>query len=488
MVDFNRNVHCLLGLPVDAVTLAGAVSRIHGAAKRGAACFLSTPNLNFVTTALADPAFRASLQQSDLVTVDGMPLVWIARLLGLPIRERVAGSSIFAALRGTVASPPGRSRQTAQPLSVKAGRVDHLIAPTPVALNAIPAIELIGAGGNTPRPVGPLNAWRGFSSGNADTRLSDRPSSAAPGRQPGAVDGQAAGTPEHPPSPPDPASASALALTSGEPRLSVFFFGGPPGAAQAASEALKTSTGGLGAAGWHDPGFVDVEAMSTPTIIGKINASGADFLAVALGARKGQEWIMRNRASLTVPVISHLGAVVNFAAGTVKPAPRWMQRSGLEWLWRIKEEPALWRRYARDAVQLARLMLTRVLPLAMHTRLRQWLPAGKQSAAISVTTGTGRGIGHDDPRLAVQLAGDWRQYNLAPLRRCLAQATQTPRPIAIDLAAVRHVDSAFIGILLLLHGHQQASGQPLHLTGAHPALRRHFRHACAGFLLDAPAD
>ena len=60
---------------------------------------------------------------------------------------------------------------------------------------------------------------------------------------------------------------------------------------------------------------------------------------------------------------------MNFAAGTVSRAPRWAQRSGLEWVCRIKEEPALWRRYARDGLRAAELVATRVLPAALAARV-----------------------------------------------------------------------------------------------------------------------
>ncbi|MGH6906459.1 MAG: WecB/TagA/CpsF family glycosyltransferase, partial [Aestuariivirga sp.] len=79
--------------------------------------------------------------------------------------------------------------------------------------------------------------------------------------------------------------------------------------------------------------------MEDPSIIDSINATGADFLLVALGARKGQTWLLRNMEALKVPVVSHLGATLNFLAGTVRRAPAGMRKLGLEWLWRIKEEP-----------------------------------------------------------------------------------------------------------------------------------------------------
>ena len=103
-------------------------------------------------------------------------------------------------------------------------------------------------------------------------------------------------------------------------------------------------------------------------IIDKVNASEADFLAVSLGARKGQLWLHRNHQRLTIPIRAHLGAVINFQAGTVKRAPTWLRAWGLEWLWRIKEEPHLWRRYAHDGWVLLRLIFTRVLPLAVANR------------------------------------------------------------------------------------------------------------------------
>src|SRR4051812_14302154 len=97
--DFSRDVYCLLGMPVDAVDLAGAEQRIRSAAERRSPCFLSTPNVNFLVTCQSDDAFRDTLLDSDLSVADGMPLVWLGRLVGIPLRERVAGSSLFEALR-----------------------------------------------------------------------------------------------------------------------------------------------------------------------------------------------------------------------------------------------------------------------------------------------------------------------------------------------------------------------------------------------------
>ena len=105
-----------------------------------------------------------------------------------------------------------------------------------------------------------------------------------------------------------------------------------------------------------------VESMSDKAIIDQINAAEPDFLVVALGAKKGQQWIMKNREQLNVSVISHLGAVVNFVGDNVQRAPLRWQKMGLEWVWRILQEPLLWKRYLVDGLWFLRLMITRVFP------------------------------------------------------------------------------------------------------------------------------
>jgi len=74
-----------------------------------------------------------------------------------------------------------------------------------------------------------------------------------------------------------------------------------------------------------------------------------DFLFVALGAPQQDVWIRNNRERLDVPVCMGIGCVLDLLAGVVSRAPDWMQDSGLEWLFRLAQEPArLWRRYIVD--------------------------------------------------------------------------------------------------------------------------------------------
>ena len=122
--------------------------------------------------------------------------------------------------------------------------------------------------------------------------------------------------------------------------LRIFLFGGAEGVGEVAAARLTGS--GVEVVGTHYPGFGTIDEMSAERILKDINASGAQLLIASLGAVKGQAWLLRNHTSLRVPVRVHLGAVINFQAGTIRRAPPSVRRSGLEWLWRIKEEPHLW--------------------------------------------------------------------------------------------------------------------------------------------------
>jgi len=305
--------------------------------------------------------FRNSVINSDLSIADGMPLIWLARLLRLPIRERVAGSDVFQALR------------------------------------------------------------------------------------------QSAGPP-----------------------LSVYFFGGAPGVAAEACRNLNSGSSGLLCVGYYCPGFGPIAEMSGDETIANINSSAADFLMVSLSARKGQAWIEQNRDRLNTPVISHLGAVVNIVAGTVQRAPRWMQKVGLEWFWRIMQEPMLWRRYYDDAVALIKLLFRRTLPY-MYLLRRGQIAARMMPAGLDIS--------ENEQRYVIRLRGALTSHNLAPVRECFGRAADSGRDVALDMSDVSYVDSSFLGLAILLHGHQLKNGRRMLLLSVPAHVDRIIRYACAEYLL-----
>jgi N-acetylglucosaminyldiphosphoundecaprenol N-acetyl-beta-D-mannosaminyltransferase len=85
----------------------------------------------------------------------------------------------------------------------------------------------------------------------------------------------------------------------------------------------------------------------TDESIRQINASGADVVWVGMSTPKQDWWVANHRGNLQAPVLIAVGAAFDFHSGRVRQAPVWMQRNGLEWLYRLSRDPRrLWRRYA----------------------------------------------------------------------------------------------------------------------------------------------
>jgi N-acetylglucosaminyldiphosphoundecaprenol N-acetyl-beta-D-mannosaminyltransferase len=126
----------------------------------------------------------------------------------------------------------------------------------------------------------------------------------------------------------------------------VYLLGGAPGVAAIAGEKLRSEFG-VNIVGVDDS-IVRVDHSDTErrAITDRIAASRADLLLVALGAPKQELWIAQVRAELGATVAIGVGASLDFVAGTVRRAPKWMSDVGLEWTYRLMQEPRrLWRRY-----------------------------------------------------------------------------------------------------------------------------------------------
>ena len=145
----------------------------------------------------------------------------------------------------------------------------------------------------------------------------------------------------------------AICRRCAEEGLSVYVLGGDRDAVEEAFGKLRVVSGGveeLRVAGIDDS-FVKLDE-DQPEIVDRINAARPDILFVALGNPKQELWMGRNRAKLDAGVMIGVGGTFNFIAGRVKRAPKWMQKSGLEWIYRIIQEPGrLWRRYAYGLVK-----------------------------------------------------------------------------------------------------------------------------------------
>lgn len=263
------------------------------------------------------------------------------------------------------------------------------------------------------------------------------------------------------------------------PPIKVFFLGGPPGAAKLASERVNRESTGLRCVGHDEAGFGDVASISGQDLIDKINASQADFLVVSLGAKKGQAWIMRNQMRLNAPVISHLGAVVNFTAGTVRRAPRWVQSMRLEWLWRAATEPGLYQRYLDDG----RAFLSYIPKHALTSRM------GVRGARVGGANLSVRPVGEvvstrrDQGCLFMALSGHWEGGTDAMRLHEMLSANDAPM-VALDAAELVGVDAHVIGALIAHHGQLRAAGgRGVVLHGGSCSLRSYLSNLGVDYLL-----
>ncbi len=133
--------------------------------------------------------------------------------------------------------------------------------------------------------------------------------------------------------------------------VKVFLLGGSERSVQIAKESLNEKTHSNIIIDCYSPPFgFEKSEEETTKIIDKINASGATALAVGVGAPKQEFWIFEHKEKLPkVKLFFAIGATIDFQAGAVKRAPRWMVTSGLEWLYRLLQEPGrLAKRYLVD--------------------------------------------------------------------------------------------------------------------------------------------
>ena len=128
--------------------------------------------------------------------------------------------------------------------------------------------------------------------------------------------------------------------------IGVFLLGAADGVADAAGRTLVSRHPGLRIAGTYAPPFGAWPADEVSRMAEAVRAAGRCVLFVAFGAPRQDRFIRSNLATLDVPIAMGVGCAFDLLAGDVRRAPHWMRRGGLEWLWRLAQEPArLWRRY-----------------------------------------------------------------------------------------------------------------------------------------------
>jgi N-acetylglucosaminyldiphosphoundecaprenol N-acetyl-beta-D-mannosaminyltransferase len=140
---------------------------------------------------------------------------------------------------------------------------------------------------------------------------------------------------------------------------SIFLLGAEPGIGFAASVAMLRRHPGLRIAGVYSPPVGVWDDLEEKRIRDRITEANPDVLLVALGAPRQDIWIAENKVRLGVPVSIGVGCTFDVVCGAKLRAPRWLQRLGLEWAFRLVTEPKrLWKRYLSDLPTFGRLMLS----------------------------------------------------------------------------------------------------------------------------------
>ena len=244
----------LFGYEVDAVDLGGAVQRCVEMVETRARGRHVSLNAAKVVAGRSDARLREIVATSDLVTADGQPLVWAARLLGRPLPVRVAGIDLMESL-------------------------------LPVAAERGFGVYILGA--------------------RAETR--------------------------------------AVAV-----------------------EKLRARLPQLKIVGTRDGYFTREQE---PAVREAIRSAAPDILFVAMGSPQKEYWIADNQQSVGVPFAMGVGGAVDVLAGQTRRAPAWMQRAGLEWLYRLGQEPGrLWRRYLVTNSAFLALLLREVVRARIRGR------------------------------------------------------------------------------------------------------------------------
>lgn len=154
----------------------------------------------------------------------------------------------------------------------------------------------------------------------------------------------------------------ALARRAAERGYRLFLLGGEPGIAERAAQRLQSAYPGLVIAGVAAPQWNGQDGEQLTETIEQIRTSRADLLLVAFGQPKGELWLADHHRQLQVPVSVQVGASFDFICGRRRRAPRWMQRLGTEWLYRLLSEPRrLLPRYAANACFLGKALSRQLL-------------------------------------------------------------------------------------------------------------------------------
>lgn len=195
-----------------------------------------------------------------------------------------------------------------------------------------------------------------------------------------------------------------LARASHKTGLRLFFLGGLPSAAEAAAKVVLSRYPKAQICGAYCPPFETFATEGERAKIGNLIRDAApDVLLVGLGAPKQEKWIMANKERLGVPVSIGVGGTFEMAAGVVRRAPRSFQKFGMEWAYRLLQDPSrLWRRYLRDDLPFLAQTAGRMV-LGLSHPVPSAVPVSASAPASGTETTFGSALLSASPKVITEL-------------------------------------------------------------------------------------
>lgn len=249
----------------------------------------------------------------------------------------------------------------------------------------------------------------------------------------------------------------------------IFMLGGKGDVGQRAADILLKDNPNLKFAGISSP-FVYVEGEALLgaeeedlPILEEINSSEADILLIAFGNPKQEVWFERNRYKLKVPVSIGIGGTFEFITGSVSRAPVWMQKSGLEWVYRITQDPKrLWKRYFTGFLKLG--MMT--LPLV----IRHFFSKGIEKEESGLTTFTNNKFA-----LTLKFPRIVNSTNVEKSHSVIFdKVTESETNVIVDLSQVEYFDVSGLGMFMSIRRQVKARNKEFFIIGLNEKVKGSF--------------
>jgi N-acetylglucosaminyldiphosphoundecaprenol N-acetyl-beta-D-mannosaminyltransferase len=251
-----------------------------------------------------------------------------------------------------------------------------------------------------------------------------------------------------------------LMKLAAEKKYRVFLLGASPESARQAADRLHDAYPDLLLAGSYSPPFNKLIEMDHDEIKRRILAAKPDLLFVSLGCPKQEKWIAMHYRSLGVPVSAGVGATIDFLAGQVRRAPTWMRRSGLEWVYRLAQEPRrLFGRYMKDLWAFGWSIAAQWWTLQFRNTPVQ--SAGPQTKLF----GANQIMPHQIALCPAHLDVSAAQKDLLKIDRIVGAG----RHCFLRMAGVKRIDSTGLAYLIGLQKGVRNSGYELVLLAPSPA-------------------